>query len=125
MQILLIGIFGGLGCISRYLVTGWSFEIFGRFMPYGTLLVNTGGSFLLGFLNAFSLHASFLPTSVRLGLVVGFTGGFTTFSTFSYETLKMIEEGNLVQAGANIFLNVVLCLFFVAAGMMLGRQFQG
>jgi len=125
MQILFIGFFGGLGCISRYLVTGWSFQLLGRFMPYGTLLVNTGGSFLLGFLNAFSLNASFLPASVRLGLVVGFTGGFTTFSTFSYETLKLIEEGNLVQAGANIFLNVVLCLFFVAAGMILGRQFQG
>ncbi|NCO52232.1 MAG: fluoride efflux transporter CrcB [Deltaproteobacteria bacterium] len=125
MQILLIGIFGGLGCISRYLVTGWSFEFLGRFMPYGTLLVNTGGSFLLGFLNAFSLHASFLPASVRLGLMVGFTGGFTTFSTFSYETLKLIEEGNLVQAGANIFLNIVLCLIFVATGMLLGRQFQG
>lgn len=125
MQILLIGFFGGLGCIARYLVTGWSYQFFGRSMPYGTLLVNTGGSFLLGFLIAFGLHSSVLPASVRLGLVVGFMGGFTTFSTFSYETLKMIEEGSLVQAGANVLSNVILCLAFVAAGMMLGRQFQG
>lgn len=125
MQILFIGILGGLGCIARYLVTGWSYQVFGRSMPYGTLLVNTGGSFLLGFVMAFGLDSSFLPVSVRLGLVVGFMGGFTTFSTFSYETLKMIEEGSLLQAGANVLLNVILCLVFVAAGMMLGRQFQG
>lgn len=124
MQILWIGLFGALGCISRYLVTGWSYQVFGRFMPYGTLMVNTGGSFLLGFLMAFGLQPPFLPAPVRLGLVVGFMGGFTTFSTFSYETMKMLEEGHLLQAGANILINVILCLFCVAAGLLLGRQFQ-
>jgi CrcB protein len=122
MQILLIGLFGGLGCISRYLVSGWTYALFGRSLPYGTLAVNIGGSFLLGFLMAFGMRSTLLPGGLRVGLTVGFMGGFTTFSTFSYETLKLVEEGSLLQAGANVLLNVLLCLLFAAAGMMLARQ---
>lgn len=122
MQILLIGLFGGLGCISRYLVSGWTYSLLGRALPYGTLVVNVGGSFLLGFLMTFGLRSTLLPAGVRVGLTVGFMGGFTTFSTFSYETLRLVEEGSLVQAGANVVLNIVLCLIFAAAGVMLARQ---
>ncbi len=122
MQILWIGLLGGLGCISRYLMSGWVYNLFGRTLPYGTLVVNIGGSFLLGFLMTFGLRSTLLPVGLRVGLTVGFMGGFTTFSTFSYETLKLIEEGSLMQAGANILMNVSLCLISVAAGMMLARQ---
>ena len=122
MQILWIGLLGGLGCIARYLMSGWTYNLVGRSLPYGTLMVNIGGSFLLGFLMTFGLRSTLLPVGLRVGLTVGFMGGFTTFSTFSYETLKLIEEGSLMQAGANVVLNVLLCLVFVAAGMMLARQ---
>jgi CrcB protein len=122
MQILWIGLFGGLGCIARYLMSGWTYSLMGRTLPYGTLVVNIGGSFLLGFLMTFGLRSTLMPVGLRVGLTVGFMGGFTTFSTFSYETLKLIEEGSLMQAGANVALNVLLCLFFVAAGMLLARQ---
>ncbi len=122
MQILWIGLFGGLGCIARYLMSGWAYSLLGRSLPYGTLVVNIGGSFLLGFLMTFGLRSTLLPVGLRVGLTVGFMGGFTTFSTFSYETLKLIEEGSLMQAGANVILNVLFCLAFVAAGMMLARQ---
>ncbi len=122
MQILLIGLFGGLGCISRYLVSGWTYNLLGRTLPYGTLVVNVGGSFLLGFLMTFGLRSTLLPAGLRVGLTVGFMGGFTTFSTFSYETLKLVEEGSLMQAGANVALNLVLCLLSVSAGMILARQ---
>ncbi len=122
MQILWIGLFGGLGCVARYLVSGWTYSLVGRALPYGTLLVNVGGSFLLGFLMTFGLRSTLLPAGLRVGLTVGFMGGFTTFSTFSYETLKLVEEGSLMQAGTNVVLNVLLCLVCGAAGMMLARQ---
>lgn len=122
MQLLLIGLFGGLGCISRYLVSGWVYNVLGRSLPYGTLAVNIGGSFLLGFLMTFGLRSTLLPVGLRVGLTVGFMGGFTTFSTFSFETLKLIEEGSMLQAGANVILNVTLCLVFAAAGAALARH---
>ena len=122
MQILWIGLLGGLGCVTRYLMSGWTYDFLGRTLPYGTLVVNVGGSFLLGFLMSFGLRSSLLPAGLRVGLTVGFMGGFTTFSTFSYETMKLVEEGSLMQAGANVVLNVLLCLVFVAVGMLLARQ---
>lgn len=122
MQIFYIGIFGGLGCIARFLVSGWTYQLFGRGLPYGTLLVNVVGSFLLGALTTFGLRSSLLSPELRIGLSVGFMGGFTTFSTFSFETVKLLEEGSVRQAGANIALNIVLCLIFALLGIWAARQ---
>jgi len=122
MQLLYIGIFGGLGCVSRFLVSGWTYQLVGRGLPYGTLLVNIIGSFLLGFLTTFGLRSTLIPPELRIGLSVGFMGGFTTFSTFSYETIKLLEEGSFWQAGANILLNIVLCLGFALLGVWFARQ---
>ena len=123
MQLLYIGIFGGLGCVARFLVSGWTYVLVGRSLPYGTLTVNVVGSFLLGLLMVFGLRSTLLSPELRIGLTVGFMGGFTTFSSFSYETLKLLEEGSLWQAGANIVLNVFVCLLFALLGMQLARQF--
>lgn len=122
MQLLYIGIFGGLGCVARFLLSGWTYALMGRGLPYGTLTVNVLGSFLLGLLMTFGLRSTLLSPELRIGLTVGFMGGFTTFSTFSYETMKLMEEGSLWQAGANIVLNVAVCLLFVLLGMQLARQ---
>ena len=122
MQLLYIGIFGGLGCMARYLASGWTYQVFGRSLPYGTLLVNVVGSFLLGLVMTFALRSTLFSPELRLGLTVGFMGGFTTFSTFSYETLRLLEDGSVWQAGANVVLNVFLCLLFVLAGVLLARQ---
>ncbi len=122
MQLLYIGIFGGLGCIARFLASGWTYHFAGRSLPYGTLLVNVVGSFFLGFLMVFGFRSTLLSPELRVGLCVGFMGGFTTFSTFSYETLKLLEEGSVWQAGANILLNVFLCLLFALLGAWLARQ---
>lgn len=122
MQLLYIGIFGGLGCVARFLVSGWTYALFGRGLPYGTLAVNVIGSFLLGVLIVFGLRSTLLSPDLRIGLTVGLMGGFTTFSTFSYETARLLEEGSLWQAGANIILNVFICLLFALLGMHLARH---
>ena len=122
MQLLYIGIFGGLGCVARYLLSGWTYALAGRGLPYGTLAVNVVGSFLLGLLMTFGLRSTLFSPELRIGITVGFLGGFTTFSTFSYETMRLLEEGSLWQAGANIVLNVVICLLFAMLGMALARQ---
>jgi len=122
MQLLYISIFGGLGCLSRYLVSGWVYTFSGRGLPYGTLAVNILGSLLLGLIMEGSLRSALLPPDLRVGLTVGFMGGFTTFSTFSYETIRLFEEGSYLQAGGNILLNVAVCLFFAALGIFLARQ---
>jgi len=122
MQVLYIGLFGALGCVSRYLVSGWVYQLAGRGLPYGTLAVNVLGSFLLGWLMEAGLRSTWLAPDLRIGLTVGFMGGFTTFSTFSLETMRLFEEGSYLQAGSNIVLNVVVCLFFAALGIFLARQ---
>jgi len=122
MQIVYISIFGGLGCLSRYLVSGWVYNVAGRTLPYGTLAVNIVGSLLLGLIMEGSLRSTLLPPDLRVGLTVGFMGGFTTFSTFSYETVRLLEEGSYLQAGSNVLLNIVICLAFAAIGIFLARQ---
>ncbi len=122
MQILYIGLFGALGCVSRYLVSGWVYTLAGRGLPYGTLVVNVLGSFLLGLLMETGLRSALFSPEIRLGLAFGFMGGFTTFSTFSLETMRLVEEGSFWQAGSNVVLNVVVCLLFAGLGIFLARQ---
>lgn len=122
MKIIYLGIFGGLGCVSRYLVSGWVYALAGRTLPYGTLAVNVVGSLLLGLIMEGSLRSTLLSPDLRFGLTVGFMGGFTTFSTFSYETVRLLEEGSFIAAGANIFLNVTVCIVAALVGIYLARQ---
>jgi CrcB protein len=122
MQILYIGFFGALGCVSRYLMSGWVLGVTGNALPYGTLAVNVVGSFLLGLIMEGSQHSTLLSPELRIGITVGFMGGFTTFSTFSYETIRLLEEGSFGSAGANILLNVLVCVFAAALGIFVARQ---
>lgn len=122
LQVAYIGLFGALGCLSRYFVSGWVLTLAGRVLPYGTLAVNVLGSFLLGFVMEGSLRSTLLSPEVRVGITTGFMGGFTTFSTFSYETVRLIEEGSYLHAGANILLNIIVCLVCAALGIYLARQ---
>lgn len=122
MQILYIGLFGAFGCISRYVMSGWVLGVAGGGFPYGTLAVNLVGSFLLGLIMEGSQHSTLFSPEVRLGLTVGLLGGFTTFSTFSYETVRLLEDGSFGWAGANILLNVTVCLSAAALGIFVARQ---
>lgn len=122
MHLFLIGLFGGFGCISRYLVSGWVHAWLGRDWPYGTLTVNILGSLLLGLIMEGSLRTALLGPEVRMGITVGFMGGFTTFSTFSYETVRLLEDGSWLLAGANATANLIFCLLGAGIGIMLARQ---
>ena len=122
MQLAYITIFGALGCLARYAVSGWVYALAGRALPWGTLAVNVAGSFLIGLIMEGSLRSTLLSPDLRIGLTVGFLGGFTTFSTFSYETFRLIEEGSLLQAGANILLSVAVCVVCSALGILAARQ---
>lgn len=122
MQLVYIGVFGALGCMSRYAVSGWVYSLAGRTLPFGTLAVNVLGSFFLGLFMEEGLRSSMLSSEMRIGLTVGFMGGFTTFSTFSFETVRLLEEGSFLQAGANILLNVLVCVVFAFLGIYLARQ---
>ncbi len=121
MHMLYIGIFGGLGCVARYQVSGWIYSCVGRTLPYGTLGVNILGSLLLGVVLELIMRSTVISDDLRLGICVGFLGGFTTFSTFAYESWFLLESGQWLAAGANIMLNVGLCLCGTAAGIAVVR----
>jgi CrcB protein len=121
MHLLYIGVFGGLGCLSRYTFSAWAAASFGTKFAYGTLGVNVVGSLLLGAVMESAMHSSALSADLRLGICVGFMGGFTTFSTFAYDSWRLLETGQWFAAAVNILLNVVLCLGGAAAGIAVMR----
>ena len=119
--VLYIAVFGAIGCLSRYYVSGWVYALFGKAMPYGTFAVNIIGAYVIGLIMEFSLRSELISPTLRAGLTIGFLGGLTTFSTFSYETFRLIEDGEMLIALINISTSVVACLFFTWAGIMTAR----
>lgn len=120
--VLLVALFGALGCAARYSLSGWVHNFAGIGFPYGTLAVNVAGAFLVGLVMETGSRTTLLPPDLRIGLVIGLLGGLTTFSSFSYETFKQIEGGDFVPAAANIAVTVLLCLFFTWLGIITARQ---
>lgn len=121
MTLLLVGAGGFLGAISRYLVDGWVATATGGGFPWGTLVVNLSGSFVLGLLFALSVERGVLPPDLRPPVLIGFIGAYTTFSTLTLETWRLVEDGSYVTAFANIGGSVVLGLIAVVAGLAVGR----
>lgn len=122
MQSLYVGLFGALGCVARYWSSSWIHGLAAGPIPFGTLAVNAVGSMALGLLMGGDLHQPLLGGNLRIGLAVGFLGGFTTFSTFSYETVRLLENGSVGAAFFNVLLNVILCLLAAWLGIVLARQ---
>jgi CrcB protein len=120
----LIGIMlgGAFGAVMRYVVANWVYAWLGRDFPYGTLSVNIIGSFLMGLLTIIILQKSALDPAIKLGVMVGFLGAFTTFSTFSIDTLNLLEKGDVILATVNVFTSVISCIVAVWLGMLLGKQ---
>jgi len=121
-QILAVAIGGAAGALLRFWTATGLHALLGRDFPYGTLTVNAVGSFAIGTLSVLFLERLSLAPEVRLMVLVGVLGAFTTFSTFSLETLTLLEEGRPLAAGANVLLNVTLCLIATWAGLVLARQ---
>jgi len=121
MPLILIGIGGFAGAIARYLVDGAVVERTGGGFPWGTLVINLSGSFLLGLLFALTTERALLPAEIRGPLMIGFLGAYTTFSTFMLESWRLVETGAWAAALANLGGSVALGLVAVVAGMTLGR----
>jgi CrcB protein len=125
MQIIYISIAGVLGTLSRYGLSTFTQRLCGASFPFGTLVVNVLGSLAIGFIMQLGLSTDIIPRSLRIAAAIGFMGAFTTFSTFSYETVGYIHDGAWLLASANIIGNLVLCLGATMLGMALGRISAG
>ncbi len=121
-QLFLVGIGGFLGSVFRFLLSGFVQRMvpLAEF-PFGTLAVNVLGCLLIGVLNGLAETRQFIGPELRLFLLIGMLGGFTTFSTFGYETLALIRDAALVQAMGNVIVQVLFGLIAVWLGDMLGR----
>jgi fluoride exporter len=121
-----IAVGSALGGIARYWCSGVAARLIGETFPWGTLIVNVVGSFVIGFFATLTGPEGrvFVPSLGRQFVMVGFCGGFTTFSSFSLQTLNLANDGEFLYAGLNIALSVLLCLFSVWLGSMLAASFN-
>jgi CrcB protein len=119
----LVGLGSALGGIARLLLSGFVQQRTATTFPVGTLLVNVTGSLVLGFLIRYAIATPTISTDVRAMLTTGFCGGYTTFSTFSYETIALVEEGDYRRAGLYVVASVVTALIGVWVGIVAAREF--
>jgi CrcB protein len=118
---------GALGSVSRFWINGMVSERVGATFPWGTLVINVGGSFVIGVIGAIASPEGRLDSPSRQFatqfLMIGVCGGYTTFSSFSLQTLNLVREREWLYAGGNVVLSVVLCLIAVWLGWLLGSTF--
>ena len=116
---------GAAGTGARYLLSGWAVSVLGPAFPYGTLAVNLIGSFCVGLLMQVGIATPFLSPTVRLALTTGVMGGFTTYSTFNYETIRYAQDGSYAFALANVGATLVGCFLAGLSGVAVGRWLFG
>ena len=121
-QLIAIAAGGAAGALLRYWVSTGVYGLLGRGFPHGTLVVNVLGSLVMGLLYVLFLERMTVAPEVRAGLLIGLLGAFTTFSTFSIETLNLIEQAALFKAGLNILLSVGACILATWLGVSVARQ---
>src|ERR1700684_29000 len=123
---LLIAVGGAVGTLARYLISVAAVP-FSHTLPWGTILINVSGSVVIAFFGTLTLSQGGhpLPETARLFIMVGFCGGFTTFSSFSLQTLDLMRNGSLMRALINVVASVALCVAAVAAGHLIAAHFNG
>ena len=121
MNLLIIGIGGFIGAILRYIISGFFYDLYGDKFPYGTLAVNLIGCFALGFFITMAEGKFIISPQMRSFAAIGLLGAFTTFSTFSFETLALLQDELYVSAILNILISVIIGLFAVWAGIVLAK----
>ncbi len=123
MRIALIAVFGAVGTLARYALQGFiQFRAASAF-PYGTLLINLTGCFFLGLIGQFTLNRLVISPDWRAAIAIGFFGGYTTFSSFGWETAKMLEEGEWLRATVYVAASVFAGLLLSVAGIHLANRF--
>ena len=116
---LIIG--GATGTIARYVLSGVTYRIFGTDFPYGTLVVNLTGCFIIGFLTALSDTKFLIDANSRILLMIGFCGAYTTFSTLILETDNLIKNGQAIAAFTNVLASVIIGLILFRLGALVGE----
>ena len=122
-RLALISLGGAFGTAARYLLSVWLLRTLGPAFPYGTLAVNVIGSFLLGVIMQAGLDTTILSPTARVVLGTGVMGGFTTYSTFNYETLQYLQQGAWAAAGLYVATTLFVCLAAGGLGVWLARAF--
>jgi len=120
--ILFVALGGALGAVLRYLISSGIYNWFGRAFPYGTLVVNVIGSLAIGVLSILLIEKFNVSQELKLGLVVGVLGALTTFSTFSWDTIDLLQQGLIQRALLNVLLNVVVCISAVWVGTVWAKS---
>ena len=123
MNTVLIFFGAGLGGVLRYWISNGIYSLLGKQFPYGTLIVNVSGCFVMGLLFVLTLERfDSIGSQLRALLLIGLLGGYTTFSSFSIETINLFESGYWVSALLNIFLSIILCITAAWLGVLGGRN---
>lgn len=120
-DVFVVGLGGFLGANARFLVSGWLARNVDPALPWGTLMVNVTGSFIIGAFLVWSTERVVADPNLRLLVAVGFCGAYTTFSSYAFETLRLMEQGHWLDAAGNFLFNNLLSLVAVFAGMSVVR----
>ncbi|WP_158930033.1 fluoride efflux transporter CrcB [Acidisphaera sp. S103] len=123
---LVVMIGGAFGTLARYVISVLALSI-SRELPWGTIAINVTGSFIIGFFGTLTLAHGRFPVSenMRLFVMIGLCGGYTTFSSFSLQTLDLLRSDAMARASLNILVSVILCIMAVAAGHLIAAHFNG
>jgi CrcB protein len=124
-RVLFIGLAGALGTLSRYFVGVWAGRALGAGFPYGTLIVNVVGCFLIALVSQLALSTTLISPTMRLTLTTGFMGGLTTYSSFNYETTTLLRERGWAAGLTNIGLTLAVCFAAGLLGLVVARRLAG